>query len=189
MQESSTKALYSVGENETCLTAVLENNKRRPKLALFTRPKNFEWVSVTSEEFIAEVMAVAKGLIANGVEHGDRVALLSETRYEWTVMDFAIWAAGAVTVPIYGSSSASQIQWIIEDSGTVFAITETREHTELMRFLELDSDGKPRLKGSPTKLRRILEFNSSALDPSPLKVVMCPMTSSGSVSIQRNLLT
>ena len=164
MQESSTKALYSVGENETCLTAVLDNNKRRPKLALFTRPKNFEWVSVTSEEFIAEVMAVAKGLIANGVEHGDRVALLSETRYEWTVMDFAIWAAGAVTVPIYGSSSASQIQWIIEDSGTVFAITETREHTELMRFLELDSDGKPRLKGSPTKLRRILEFNSSALD-------------------------
>lgn len=164
MQESSTKALYSVGENETCLTAVLDNNKRRPKLALFTRPKNFEWVSVTSEEFIAEVMAVAKGLIANGVEHGDRVALLSETRYEWTVMDFAIWAAGAVTVPIYGSSSASQIQWIIEDSGTVFAITETREHTELMRFLELDSDGKPRLKGSPTRLRRILEFNSSALD-------------------------
>ncbi|MDK7147309.1 long-chain fatty acid--CoA ligase [Corynebacterium kroppenstedtii] len=164
MQESSTKALYSVGENETCLTAVLDNNKRRPKLALFTRPKNFEWVSVTSEEFIAEVMAVAKGLIANGVEHGDRVALLSETRYEWTVMDFAIWAAGAVTVPIYGSSSASQIQWIIEDSGAVFAITETREHTELMRFLELGQDGKPRLKGSPTKLRRILEFNSSALD-------------------------
>ncbi|MEJ4112165.1 AMP-dependent synthetase/ligase [Corynebacterium kroppenstedtii] len=164
MKESSTKPQYSVGENETCLTVMLENNKRRPKLALFTRPKNFEWVSVTSEEFISEVMDVAKGLIANGVQQGDRVALLSETRYEWTVMDFAIWAAGAVTVPIYGSSSANQIQWIIEDSGAVFAVTETREHTQLMRFLVLGDDGKPRLKGSSTKLRRILEFNSSALD-------------------------
>lgn len=164
MKEYSTEATYTVGEKETCLTALLENNKRRPKLVLFTRPKDFEWVNVTSEEFVNDVFAVAKGLIANGVQHGDRVALLSETRYEWTLLDFAIWAAGACSVPIYGSSSASQIQWIIEDSGAVFGITETRDHTELMRFLELDSDGNPRLSGSTTKLRRILEINSSAVD-------------------------
>lgn len=164
MKEYSTEATYRVGESETCLTALLDNNERRPKLVLFTRPKDFEWVNVTSEEFVNDVFAVAKGLIANGVGQGDRVVLLSDTRYEWSLLDFAIWAAGAVSVPIYGSSSATQIQWIVEDSGAVFGITETRDHTELMRFLELGADGKPRLSDSTSKLRRILEINSSAID-------------------------
>ena len=164
MQEYSTEALYRVGEKETCLTALLENYRKRPKLILFTRPVNFEWVNVTAEEFVKDVYAVAKGLIANGVQKDDRVALLCETRFEWSLLDFAIMAAGAISVPIYGSSSASQIQWIIEDSGAVFGITETPEHTELMQLLELDKEGKPRISDSTSKLRRVLEINSSAVD-------------------------
>ncbi|WP_268836566.1 AMP-dependent synthetase/ligase [Corynebacterium argentoratense] len=135
----------------------------RPYGVMFTRPKSFEWVNVTAREFADEVFEVAKGLIANGVQKGDRVALLSETRYEWSLLDYAIWAAGAVSVPIYGSSSVSQVRWIIEDSGAVFAITETPDHTDLMKHLELDSEGNPALKGSTSQLRRILEINSSAI--------------------------
>ncbi|AKP09165.1 Long-chain-fatty-acid-CoA ligase [Corynebacterium pseudotuberculosis] len=163
VQESTTEAIYEVGENETCLTALLDTAKARPFGVMYTRPKNYEWINVTSKEFVEEVYEVAKGLINAGVQQGDRVALLSETRYEWSLLDFAIWAAGAVSVPIYGSSSISQIEWIIEDSGAVFAITETREHTELMKNLVLGADGKPVLSGSPSQLRRILEINSSAV--------------------------
>lgn len=163
MQEYTTPAAYEIGPKETCLTALLATVQARPYGVLFTRPRSFEWVNVTAQEFIDEVFEVAKGLIANGVQQGDRVALLSETRYEWTLLDFAIWAAGAVTVPIYGSSSPSQVQWIIEDSGAVFAITETIEHTDMMKHLELDADGNPRLKGSASQLRRVLEINASAV--------------------------
>lgn len=164
MQEVSTEAKYSIGEHETCLTAMLATAKARPYGVMFTRPKNYEWVNVTAAEFVQEVYEVAKGLINTGVEQGDRVALLSATRYEWSLMDFAIWAAGAVSVPIYDSSSLKQIEWIIEDSGAVFAITETRDHTELMSHLVLDEDGNPTLKGSKSQLRRVLELNSSAIE-------------------------
>ncbi|MCX7444237.1 long-chain fatty acid--CoA ligase [Corynebacterium sp. P7003] len=164
MQEFSVPAKYEVGPGETCLTALIDQVKTRPYGVMFTRPQNFEWVSVTAREFLDEVYEVAKGFIANGVKQGDRVALLSETRYEWALLDFAIWAAGAVSVPIYGSSSLSQVQWIIEDSGAVFAVTETRDHTDLMRHLELGADGSPSLKGSTSQLRRILEINASAIN-------------------------
>ena len=69
-----------------------------------------------------------KGLIAAGVEAGDRVALISRTRYEWTLLDYAIWFAGAVTVPVYETSSADQIEWILADSGARAALVETAEH-------------------------------------------------------------
>ncbi|MDO5098680.1 MAG: long-chain fatty acid--CoA ligase [Corynebacterium sp.] len=164
MQEVSTPADYTIGESDTCLTALLAGAKARPYGVMFTRPKNFEWVNVTSAEFIAEVYEVAKGFIANGVQQGDRIALLSETRYEWSLLDYAIWAAGAVSVPIYGSSSLSQVEWIIEDSGAVFAVTETRDHTELMKNLVLGDDGKPLLSTSTSQLRRVLEINSSAIN-------------------------
>ncbi|AZA11892.1 AMP-dependent synthetase/ligase [Corynebacterium gerontici] len=164
MQEVSTKAEYTVGEHDTCLTALMTTAKARPYGVIFTRPKNYEWVNVTAAEFINEVFEVAKGFINAGVQQGDRIALLSSTRYEWALLDFAIWAAGAVSVPIYDSSSLKQIEWIIEDSGAVFAITETRDHTELMSHLVLQEDGEPALKGSPSQLRRILEINASAIE-------------------------
>ncbi|MFV8380710.1 AMP-dependent synthetase/ligase [Corynebacterium hindlerae] len=164
MQEYETPAPYVVEPDDTVLKLLFAQAKARPHGVMFTRPQNYEWVNVTAKEFVDEVLEVAKGLIANGVQAGDRVVLLSETRYEWSLLDFAIWAAGAASVPIYGSSSQSQIQWIIEDSGAVFAVTESREHTELMQHLVLLEDGTAQLQGSPTQLRRILEINASAVD-------------------------
>lgn len=163
MQEFHTPADYDIAPGETCLTAMLDTARRYPHGVMFTRPANFEWVNVTSAEFVAEVYEVAKGLVASGVQPGDRVALISDTRYEWSLLDFAIWAAGAVSVPVYPSSSLSQMQWIIEDSGAVLAISETRDHTELISHLVLTEDGTPRLQGSPSQLRRVLEINSSAI--------------------------
>lgn len=164
MQEYTTPAEYEIAPGETCLTALMDTAKARPYGVMFTRPANYEWVNVTAREFVDEVHEVARGLIAVGVEQGDRVALMSDTRYEWSLLDFAIWAAGAVSVPIYPSSSMSQVQWIIEDSGAVLAITETPEHTDLLTNLVLREGGTPALQDSPSQLRRILEINSAAID-------------------------
>jgi long-chain acyl-CoA synthetase len=86
------------------------------------------WQDVTIGEFHREVTGLAKGLVASGVEPGDRVVLLSKTRYEWTLADYAIWWAGAVTVPVYETSSPAQIAWILADSGAVAAVVEGKDH-------------------------------------------------------------
>ena len=91
-----------------------------------------QWQDVTAGEFRSQVTALAKGLVAAGVLPGDRVALMSRTRYEWTLADYAIWAAGAVVVPVYETSSAEQVEWILNDSGAVAAIAETDKHAEII---------------------------------------------------------
>lgn len=88
------------------------------------------WTDVTIGTFHREVVAVAKGLVASGVQPGDRVVILSKTRYEWTLLDYAIWWAGAVTVPVYETSSVAQIAWILSDSGAVGCVAESSEHVE-----------------------------------------------------------
>ncbi|MFD7701992.1 AMP-dependent synthetase/ligase [Streptomyces caelestis] len=94
-------------------------------VVLGRRTADGDWRDVTAERFAAEVMAVAKGLIAEGLAPGDRIAVMARTIYEWTVLDFAAWAAGLVTVPIYPTSSAFQARWILHDSGAVALVTET----------------------------------------------------------------
>jgi long-chain acyl-CoA synthetase len=89
------------------------------------------WTAMSIRAFADEVTAVAKGLVAEGVEPGDRVSIMSRTRYEWTLMDFAVWAAGAVPVPVYETSSADQVQWILSDSAVRLAIVETTAHATL----------------------------------------------------------
>ncbi|MET0133865.1 MAG: long-chain fatty acid--CoA ligase, partial [Kibdelosporangium sp.] len=96
----------------------------------FRRQVDGSWVDVTAREFAAHVLVVAKGLIAAGLRPGDRIALLSKTRYEWSLFDFAIWTAGCVTVPIYETSSAEQVEWILSDSGARAVIVETDAHHE-----------------------------------------------------------
>lgn len=164
LQETHTSAEFEILDNETCLTALMDTAKARPHGVMFTRPANYEWVNVTAKEFIREVFDVAKGIIAAGVEQGDRIIIISETRYEWSLLDFAVWAAGAVSVPVYPSSSLSQVRWVVEDSGAVLAITESQDHTELVQHLLVDDSGNPSLSGSTSQLRRILEINSSAID-------------------------
>jgi long-chain acyl-CoA synthetase len=100
-----------------------------PDAVAFSRRRGDQWEDVTAVAFLDEVRAVAKGLVAAGIETGDRVALISKTRYEWTLFDYAIWFAGAVTVPVYETSSADQIEWILGDSGARAVIAEGHAHT------------------------------------------------------------
>jgi long-chain acyl-CoA synthetase len=109
---------------------VVRNAREHADTVVFSRRTGGDWVDVTAADFHAEVMAVAKGLIAGGVERGDRVAIISSTRYEWTVLDYAIWFAGAVSVPVYETSSPDQIAWIFSDAGVVLAFAETSDHEE-----------------------------------------------------------
>lgn len=159
MQEYSSEALYTVGENETCLTAIRDNALKRPQTILYSRPRKFEWVDVRADEFLREVYDVAKGLIANGIGQGDRVVLMSDTRYEWSLLDFAIMAAGAVSVPIYPSSSTSQCEWIVQDSGARLGIAEKSGHA--VRLRTFVKEGEP-VEGT-AHLRRVLSFNEGAV--------------------------
>ncbi|MFF1341322.1 AMP-dependent synthetase/ligase [Streptomyces sp. NPDC058290] len=102
-----------------------QNAREAPgEVVLARKERDGTWRDVTAAEFAAEVMAVAKGLIAEGLREGDRLAIMARTTYEWTLLDFAGWAAGLVTVPIYPTSSALQARWIIQDSGAVACAVE-----------------------------------------------------------------
>ncbi len=94
-------------------------------VVLSRRTASGEWEDVTAARFAQEVLAVAKGLIAEGLVPGDRIAVMANTTYEWTLLDFAAWAAGLVTVPVYPTSSVFQTRWILQDSGAVALVTET----------------------------------------------------------------
>jgi long-chain acyl-CoA synthetase len=107
---------------------VVDNAAEAPDKVVFSRRVGVSWIDVTCREFLTEVTSLAKGLMAAGVTTGDRVGLMSRTRYEWTLIDFAIWFAGAVTVPIYETSSAEQVQWILSDSGATCVFIETSGH-------------------------------------------------------------
>ena len=163
MREAFSPAKYTIEPGQTLLTLTIDAVKAQPKAEMFTRPKNHTWVPVSRQEFLDEVYAVAKGLLDAGVEHGDRVALMANTRYEWMLLNYAIWAAGAVVVPVYPSSSLSQVQWIIENSGAVLGFGETQEHSEILRMLQLADDGEPRVKDSTAQMRAFYEINDGAV--------------------------
>ncbi|KID28019.1 AMP-forming long-chain acyl-CoA synthetase [Prauserella sp. Am3] len=128
MREYSAPALRSIADDENASDVVWANAERFGDTVSFRRRVDGSWHDVTAREFAAEVTAVAKGLLAAGIEQGDRIGLMSKTRYEWTLLDFAIWAAGGVTVPIYETSSAEQIHWILSNSGAKGIVVETAEH-------------------------------------------------------------
>ena len=108
----------------------MRNAVEAPEAIVYSRREasTGRWRDVSAAQFWSEVFAVAKGIIAAGVAPGDRVALMSRTRYEWTLLDFALWTAGAVVVPVYETSSAEQIQWILQDSEAVGIFVETPAH-------------------------------------------------------------
>jgi long-chain acyl-CoA synthetase len=109
-----------------------------PDAALFSIPDGAGWKDVTAAEFHRQVVALAKGLVAAGIEPGDMIGLMCKTRYEWTLIDFAAWFAGAVLVPIYETSSPAQVQWNMSDSGAKAVILETAEM--FSRFDEVHPD-------------------------------------------------
>jgi long-chain acyl-CoA synthetase len=132
VREFSVPATTEVGPDEALPDLLAVNvAEHGDEVGLRVR-RDGRWADVTYAEFGAQVAAVAKGLVAGGVRPGDRVALQARTRYEWTVCDFAIWYAGGVVVPVYETSSADQVAWILADSGARAAIVEREEHATTM---------------------------------------------------------
>ncbi|MGW0664911.1 AMP-dependent synthetase/ligase [Streptodolium elevatio] len=132
MREFSVPAVAEVPVKGNLTDIIRTNAAEAPDTAVLSRKTGGRWTDVTSRQFKAEVYTAAKGLIASGVNPGDRVGLMSRTRYEWCLMDFAIWSAGAVTVPIYETSSAEQVEWILSDSGATACIVETAAHEQMI---------------------------------------------------------
>ncbi|NGO68116.1 AMP-dependent synthetase/ligase [Streptomyces boncukensis] len=155
MREFSLPALYEVPADGSLTDLIRRNAARHPDVPVLGRKRGGRWEDVTAAEFLDEVRAAAKGLIAAGVQPGDRVGLLSRTRYEWTLLDFAVWSAGAVTVPVYETSSPEQISWILGDSGAVVCVTETQAHAEAVASVR---DRLP-------QLRQVWRIEPSADDP------------------------
>ncbi|MEP7192158.1 MAG: long-chain fatty acid--CoA ligase [Actinomycetota bacterium] len=135
MHEFSVPANYVAGLAENLTDDVFDHAERWPDHPGFSRRVEDRWVPVTYRETAEQVTRLAAGLIAAGVQAGDRVALFSRTRFEWMLCDFAIWTAGGVTVPVYETSSAEQVQWILTDSGAVAALVETEEHAQIIADL------------------------------------------------------
>lgn len=156
MREFSTPLSISLPTTGNLTDDVVTNAREAADVAVFSRATADGWVDVTAGRFHDEVRAVAKGLVASGVEPGDRVALLSKTRYEWTLLDYAIWFAGAVTVPIYETSSAEQIGWILQDSGARAVVAEGPEH--LARVSEA------RQGGDLPELQHVWSIQDNAVD-------------------------
>lgn len=128
MREFSVPATTEVGPDEALTDMLAENVAEHGDEVGLRIQRAGRWEDVTWREFGEQVRGVAKGLIAAGVQAGDRVALQAKTRYEWTVVDFAIWTAGAVVVPVYETSSPDQVAWILSDSGATAMIVEKGEH-------------------------------------------------------------
>ena len=136
MLEFGIPALIEVPDDAGLADAVFSRAAADPdEVMLRRRAADGRWQDITAAQFCSEVSGLAKGLIAAGIQPGDRVALMSRTRYEWTLADYAIWAAGAVTVPVYETSSTEQVEWIVTDSGAKAAIAETDKHAEVIASL------------------------------------------------------
>ena len=131
MNEISTPAIVPTATDGNLTNLIADRARFEPERVTMSRPLGDGWQPVTAREVEEEVRATAKGLIAAGIQIGDRVAIMARTRYEWTILDFAIWYAGGCVVPIYETSSAEQVDWILNDSGSVGLIVETPTHKEL----------------------------------------------------------
>lgn len=130
MREYSVPAPFTISEHDNVVSSVYDHERDDPDYVILQRQVDGAWTDVTCAEVAGQIRSAALGLIAAGVQAGDRVALLSATRYEWVILDYAILSIGAVTVPIYETSSAEQVRWVLEDSGAVVAFTETEAHAQ-----------------------------------------------------------
>ncbi|GAA1445215.1 AMP-dependent synthetase/ligase [Leifsonia poae] len=127
MKQFDTPALVPADPEANATDLLVARVAATPDAPLFSIPEGDGWRDVTSAEFLRQVVALAKGLVAAGIEPGDKIGLMCKTRYEWTLIDFATWFAGAVLVPIYETSSPHQVQWNMSDSGAIAVILETAE--------------------------------------------------------------
>lgn len=151
MREFSVPAPFTVEEHDNVGAVVFEHERDNPDHVIYQRLIDGSWTDVTCAAAAAQIRSAALGLIAQGVSAGDRVVIFSATRYEWAILDFAILSIGAVTVPIYETSSAEQVRWVMEDSSAVLAFAETDEHARTVN----------ELAGELPALRRVLTIDGS----------------------------
>jgi len=158
VREFSVPSIAEVDPESNLTDAVWVNAAEVPQHVVFNRRIDGAWQDVTAEAFRDDVIAVAKGLIARGVQPGDRVGVMSKTRYEWTLLDYAVWVAGGVTVPVYETSSTEQVAWNLGDSGCVAMIVETAEHAAVVESVrgeiptvrdvwQIEADGVGTIRG------------------------------------------
>ena len=149
-------------EDATLVHLVDRHLEKNGDIALFSKPDGSDgWVDVSARDFAADAKLIARGLMHYGVKPGDRVALMSATRYEWSLVDFAIAYAGGISVPIYETSSPSQVAWILKDSGSQIVVVENSRHaqavkrakdseslSEISATLVIDEDGLDKLRAA-----------------------------------------
>ncbi|MDM7988883.1 AMP-dependent synthetase/ligase [Arthrobacter sp. zg-Y877] len=141
MREFSVPVLAESPPQTNITTMLLDQAAKPSNPALFAvRKDDGEWERIKATEFTKDVRALAKGFMASGIKAGDRVAIMSRTRYEWTLVDFALWFAGAVSVPVYETSSPSQVAWILSDSGAAGIVVEAARHENIVRTAAADED-------------------------------------------------
>ncbi|MGI9196367.1 MAG: AMP-dependent synthetase/ligase [Candidatus Nanopelagicales bacterium] len=129
--EFSVEAIVPPPTSGSLVDAIIENAQKSPNSIAVSVNRGGAWVGVTSQQFLDQVKAVAKGIVASGVEPGQRVAIMSRTRYDWTVADYAIWYAGGTVVPIYETSSPEQVDWILSDSNAVGVFLESSRNKQV----------------------------------------------------------
>jgi long-chain acyl-CoA synthetase len=171
VREFSVPASFTVGEHDNIVSSVFAHERDDPDHVIFQRLVDGSWTDVTCKHAADEIRSAALGLIAEGVKPGDRVALLSATRYEWPILDFAILAIGAATVPIYETSSAEQVKFVLADSGAVLIFAETDAHADKIEHLkdELPELRKVlRIEGSATAALDELAEAAKSVDPKEL---------------------
>jgi long-chain acyl-CoA synthetase len=143
--EFSAPPVYTVPARGSLTDDIVENADEHPDDVVLSRRVDGGWVDVTAAQFLGEVRRAARGLLAAGIAPGDRVAILSRTCYEWTLLDYAIWHVGAVTVPIYETSSDEQIGWILADSGARLLFAETHDHADRVEAMRPDAPALERI--------------------------------------------
>ena len=157
MREFSVPPLVNVPSDSNITDLLVRQAAKTSNPALYSRlDASGQWKDITASDFLKDVSALAKGLIASGVQPGDRVGIMSRTRYEWALVDFAIWFAGGVSVPIYETSSPSQVAWNLGDSGAVAAFGEAAHHENVIRQAAL-SEGL-------AALTRVWQLEGGGLD-------------------------
>ncbi|MCV7064756.1 long-chain fatty acid--CoA ligase [Mycolicibacterium farcinogenes] len=171
MREYSVPASFAVGEHDNIVSSVSAHAAESPDHVIFRRLVDGSWVDVTCAEAADQIRSVAQGLIAEGIQPGDRVAILSATRYEWPIIDFAILSVGAVAVPIYETSSAEQVRFVLDNSAARIVFAETDAHADTVEQLrgQLPELGKVlRIEGTgPAALEAMAEAGKS-VDPAEL---------------------
>jgi long-chain acyl-CoA synthetase len=177
VREYTVAANFTIGEHDNVAAVVYARERDNPDEVAFQRLVDGAWKDVTCRQAAAQIRSAAQGLIAEGVQPGDRVALLSATRYEWPILDYAILSVGAVTVPIYETSSAEQVRWVLEDSAAVLALVETTAHAAMVQ----------EMTGQLPALRKVVTIDATDASGAALDALAALGASTDPAEVDRRL--